>query len=354
MRHCEVPNASLYRDLEEILERSRGDLLHLRQQRIFLTGATGFIGRWLLEALFHSNDRLALQTHVTILTRNPRRFVEAAPALASRSDLQIIEGDICDETIVERVGTFDAVIHAATPASAEVNRLQPMLMLDTIILGGKNALQIASRTPGAPFLFTSSGAVYGRQPAEIQRVHEDYQGAPDVLAPETAYHEGKRVGELQCAIAAESMGVSAKIARLFAFIGPFLPLDRHFAAGNFIRDALTNDAIKVRGDGTTIRSYLYASEMIMALLAVLVRGATCRAYNVGSDRAITIAALAQTISAASLRRPPVMIEKAPAVYRSHDRYVPSIARISEELGFSSAIGLEEAVRRTLAFYEELS
>lgn len=343
-------NPILYADLEEILERSEDDFAFLRDRRFFVTGGTGFVGRWLLEALSHANDRLALGVRITLLTRDPERFARAAPHLSGRDDLDIVQGDICDREVLRHVGRFDGIIHAATPSSALLNRERPLLMLDTIVEGGKNALEIASRNPGMPFVFTSSGAVYGKQPPGVARIAEDYLGAPDVLAPENAYHEGKRIGELLCAIAALHNGVDVKIARLFAFIGPFLPLDRHFAAGNFIRDALMSRDINVHGDGATVRSYLYASEMIIALLAVIARGKTCFAYNIGSEETVTVGQLARLISASCEPAPKVVFQGLPESYRTADRYVPNTERIARELNFHVAIDLQRAVQRTLNFY----
>lgn len=343
-------NDTLRRDLDEILERSENDIACLRNAHVFVTGGTGFVGRWLLQAILRANRRQALNAHVSVLTRSPSSFRDVAPALACDDAITLITGDVCSAEISERVDAFDMVIHAATPSSASLNRERPLVMLQTIIDGGRNALEIAARTPGSPFLFTSSGAVYGRLPADVVAMSESSPSAPDVLSPGNAYAEGKRVGELLCALMSQQSAVTAKIARLFAFIGPFLPLDRHFAAGNFIRDALASDAIRVRGDGRTIRSYLYASEMIMALFAVLARGEPCRAYNVGSAVPVTIEALATAISRACSPELPVSIESQ-VEERSHaDVYVPSTDRIEAELGFRSTITLEESIRRTLAFY----
>jgi dTDP-glucose 4,6-dehydratase len=193
--------------------------------------------------------------------------------------------------------------------------------------------------------------VYGPQPADTERTPETYLGAPDPLNPDAAYHEGKRAGELQCAIAHKYAALQTKIARLFAFVGPYLPLDRHFAVGNFIADALADRPIVLGGDGTAVRSYLYAADMVTWLWAIYARGVPMRAYNLGSDAAVSVATLAQTVSDVRLSSPKIEIRGKSEPGKPTDRYVPDTTRIRTELSVESLVDLPEAIRRTIAFHE---
>jgi nucleoside-diphosphate-sugar epimerase len=333
-------------DLDEQLCFAEADLAALAGSALFITGGTGFVGAWLLESLIHANTRLRSRITATVLTRDPRLFLKRHPNLAENAAIRLIEGDV--RALPESVPHFDAIIHAATPASAALNRERPFEMMDTVIEGGRRVVELAMRSGAIPLLFTSSGAVYGVQPATILRTPEAYLGGPDPLSPLSAYGESKRIGEFQCAIAARRAGVRAKIARLFAFVGPYLPTDRHLAAGNFLADAHAGRSISVAGDGTTIRSYQYAAEMTTWLWAVLVRGESLRPYNVGSEEAVSIAELASLAARSVSPEMPVTIHGRPDPARPLDRYVPSTERIRDELGVVTSVALADGLRRTLS------
>ncbi len=337
-------------DLERILTWASDDLRSLRGTLLFITGGTGFVGKWLLETLAWANERLELDIRAVVLTRSVERFTNNAPHLASNGSFSFVEGDV--RSIPADLGVFDGIVHAATSASAELLKNDPQLMLDTIVEGGRAVMDVASRSGAIPLLFTSSGAVYGRPPSSLSRVDETYVGGPDPLEPLSAYHEGKRIGELQCAIAAKSFGLKPKIARIFAQVGPYLPLDIHYAMGNFIRDALEGRTIRVQGDGTTVRSYMYAADMTAWLLGIYARGEPLRAYNVGSERPVTIADLASRVAQAASEPPAVEIMQAPDPKRPVDRYVPGNRRAREELGLEEWTPLTEGIDRTIAFYEK--
>jgi dTDP-glucose 4,6-dehydratase len=334
-------------DLDEIIERSRDDLAALRGSRFFISGGTGFVGKWLLEALLRANDRLDLRLMATVLTRSPEAFKANAPRLAAAGEIAVVRGDA--RRFTKEDGHYDVVIHAAT-ASAEAQERDPAFILETIVESGRNVLELAARSGQIPVLFTSSGAIYGRMPDEMERFPESYTGAPDPLDRNSAYAEGKRVGELQCALYARDGTFEPKIARLFAFVGPYLPLNANFAAGNFIRDALKGGPIEISGDGTAIRSYLYAGDMVVWLLAVLLRGKPLRPYNVGSEIAVKVKDLAEEVAAATSPRPTVRVMRTRA---GSDRYVPDTKRAREELGLNERISRPEALRRTLSFYRAI-
>jgi nucleoside-diphosphate-sugar epimerase len=343
----ESPGNLLSEDLDHILDHTRDLWNELRDERIFITGGTGFFGCWLLESFAWANEKLRLNAEAVVLTRNYEAFLNKAPHLATNPAIKFHIGDVRNFEFSNE--HFPFMIHAATDASATLNSKNSLLMWDTIIEGTRHTLDFSLKAGTNKFLLISSGAVYGKQPPEITHITEDYTGAPNPTDPGSAYGEGKRAAEMLCTIYAKTYGIQAKIARCFAFIGPFLPLNIHYAIGNFIRDGLHGGPIRVNGDGTPYRSYLYAADLTIWLWKILFLGKSCNPYNVGSDKSITIAALAKEVATQINPGLPIIIKEKARSDNLSERYVPSIQKILRELCVEQIVDLGEAIKRTVNF-----
>jgi nucleoside-diphosphate-sugar epimerase len=256
-------------DLDHILSKTKPLWEEMRNKRIFITGGTGFFGCWLLESFSHINRQLNLNAQATVLTRDPAAFAMKCPHLAADPALAFVTGDVRSFTSPD--GDFQYLIHAANETSARQAPEQPLDLLTTIIDGTARVLNFAQTHGTRKLLLTSSGAVYGKQPASLTHVPEDYLGGPDPLDPASVYAEGKRISEQMCALQSTHSPIEIKIARCFAFVGPHLPLDAHFAIGNFIGDVLAGRTIRINSDGTSRRSYLYAADLAIWLWTMLFR-----------------------------------------------------------------------------------
>ena len=340
-------------DLDLVLAQTRDLWQEMRGQSVFITGGTGFFGCWLVESFCHVNRALGLGARATVLTRDPAKFVRKCPHLAGDPAITLHAGDV--RSFAFPVGEYRFVIHAATEASAKQAADEPLEMLSTILAGTERTLRFAAQCGARKFLLTSSGAVYGRQPPELTHVPESYDGAPDPLVAASVYAEGKRAAELMCVLhqktaTAQGIEFEARIARCWAFCGPHLPLDAHFAIGNFIGDILAGRPISIAGDGTPRRSYLYAADLAVWLWTILFNAPALVPINVGSGNDVSIRELAEVVAATLAPSTEIHVAQQALSDVLAERYVPSVERAERMLGLHETVSLEEAIRRTAAWH----
>ena len=332
-------------DLDHVLQHTEALWRELGSERLFITGGTGFFGKWMLESLRHANRRLGLHMSAVVLTRNPDGFGREMPALVSDPAIALHRGDLTDFSFPD--GDFSHVLHMGTTSStATFNNEEPLAKFANIAHGTERALEFAVQCRAARFLHTSSGAVYGRQPDAVAYMPEEFAVAPDPSATSAAVGHSKRIAEFLTAAYGEKHGMQATNARCFSFIGPHLPLDLHYAVGNFIRDALAGGPVVVRGDGTPQRSYLYAADLVIWLLTIMCRGTSGRVYNVGSEEDVTVGELAHRVARQAPTPVTVTITRSSSGSPMRDRYVPSTERVRRELGLTTLISLDDAIART--------
>jgi dTDP-glucose 4,6-dehydratase len=331
------------RDLAHIERHASAELEELRGKNLFITGGTGFFGKWLLATLRHADMGRNLGLRLTVLSRDPVRFLEQHPAWASCHALKFQQGHVADFSLDEK--HYDYILHAAADTTAFTTHAEERERSRAIIDGTRRLLELAQKSGARRTLHVSSGAVYGASAGKPSGAgEEDYAMA----RPLTPYAKAKREAEQLC----DASGLDFVTARAFAFLGPYLPLDAHFAAGNFIRDAQHGGPIFVRGDGTAQRSYLHPADLVVWLLRILLRGEKARAYNVGSDEAVTTAQLARLIAEAVNPAAQVTIQSAQP-QGPHNIYLPDIRRARAELHLDVAIPLREAIARTWSFLENV-
>jgi dTDP-glucose 4,6-dehydratase len=347
-------------DLHYVLAGAADAVAALRGQRLLVTGGAGFFGTWLVESVAFANREIGLGCDVTALVLPRERSLVAARYPDGLPGVRFVDADILTvemELLARELGrapAFDAVVHAAIYVDAATIAQNPMPTFDTAVGGTRRVLDLARASGARRFLFVSSGAVYGAQPPDLPEIPEDFRGAPDCASADAVYAQGKRAGETMCACYHRELGLETVIARCFAFVGPHLPLDKHFAIGNFLRDALSGGPVVLRGDGTPVRSYMHAADLTAWLLALLTRGAPGRAYNVGASRALSIADVARVVAAAVGPRVGVDVRGTPTPGIMPSRYVPSIRRAYDELGLREGLSLSESVERTVTWLRATS
>jgi len=321
-------------DLDYVVDTTSGLWAELRGQRLFVAGGTGFFGCWLLETFIWANRKLNLGASVTVLTRDPDAFKLKSPHLTADPAVRLHQGDV--RSFEFPTGQFSHIIHAAAESSARLNAEQPLTMFDTIVQGTRHVLDFAVAGKARKLLLTSSGAVYGRQPPELTHIPEDYPGAPDPMNPGSAYGEGKRAAEK------EKIELVADRVKIVQVVENLL--------SNALKYSQGGGPVRVNGDGTPCRSYLYAADLAIWLWTILFRGETCRPYNVGSEEAITIKSLATQVAASFKPKPAVLIAKTATPGQTAERYVPLTRRAASELALLQRIDSHTAVTRTITWY----
>ena len=343
-----IQSKILREDFSLIVDTAALDLNQIVNSELLITGASGFVGSWLVGSWLWARESLKGTGRLMLVCRNTESIKKQYASSISAGHLLVHASDVRSLHLPPKFKP-QLVIHAATPARESLNVNQPLEMLNIIIDGPKKLLEISQEADVERFLFLSSGAVYGSIPLSLKHVPEDYLGAPHIGDSAMAYHEGKRVAELMGNICSQNGSLGFVSARLFAFLAPFLPIDEHFAAGNFIGNAIRNEDIIIKSGGGSVRSYQYGTDLATWLWALLVRGESGQSYNVGSDEGISIKGLAESIcqvrgTGNSFR---VLGED---TEENVTRYVPSTQKIMENLGLRNQVDLRKAILKTLSFW----
>src|ERR1700753_2602609 len=153
-------------DLAEVMHHAREAFLHLWRARIFITGGTGFFGKWLLESMIYANRELRLNVRATVLTRNAEAFRRAAPHIATSPDITVLQGNVRDFAFPR--GAFTHVLHAAADSTGRQTSQPGGELTRTILEGTRRVLEFADRSGAGRMLYVSTGAVYGRSTPLLQ------------------------------------------------------------------------------------------------------------------------------------------------------------------------------------------
>jgi nucleoside-diphosphate-sugar epimerase len=334
-------------DLDHIASSLDDIIPQLSNSRIFITGGTGFFGKWILETIIFLNEQKQINCSAVVLTRNSEQFKKNYPRF-DHSSITYIKGDVKDFIFPE--GQFQYCIHAASE-TANLDNTDELEIIHTAYTGTQRILEFAKDKKTRSTLYVSSGAVYGKQPGDLKLIPEQYTGAPDTTQLRSAYGEGKRVAELLCSYYGEKFDLPVKIARCFAFIGPYLPLDSHFACGNFIRNGIKKEPLLIKGDGSTMRSYMYAADLTIYLFKTLIKGDNLIPYNIGSSEEMSIAQLAGKVATHFSPEPEIIISQKKENKNLPERYVPDNKRILTKFSVKKHIDIDTAIKRTVEFYK---
>ncbi len=334
-----------------MLEGCAQQLAPLKGDTVVITGGTGFVGTWLSEMLSTLNDDFLFGTQIVLISRSTDHFRATRPHLANRKDVTLVKSDV--RHTFELPKETNWVIHAAANPDGRLHSSNPVEAMSIIADGTASVLRSVDRcSQFKMFLNLSSSLIYGGQPWELEKMAETFAGAPDCASVSSVYAEAKRFAETLCAAARSQARIPVVTARPFAFIGPYQSMEANWAINSFIRDAMSGNAVRVTGDGQTVRSYMYPSDMAFWMLRVLTAGVSGTAYNVGSEEGIALETLASMIAGHFTPRPEVRLRTAAGIV-PRNRMVPDVSRAKKMLGLMQKVSLAQAVERTIQWNQAL-
>ena len=304
--------------------------------RTVVTGAAGFIGSHLSEALLKRG-------HTVIGVDNLITGDLANIAHLRDQDFQFIRHDVTQYIDID--GPVDCVLHWASPASPIDYLLLPIQTLKVGALGTHNALGLA-KAKNARFVIASTSEVYGDPLEHPQR--ETYWGNVNPIGPRGVYDEAKRFAEAITLAYHRAHGVDTKIVRIFNTYGPRMRLHDGRAVPAFMSQALRNEDVTVFGDGTQTRSFCYVTDLVDGILR-LMESDTHDPVNIGNPHEVTIEQIARTII--SLVGSTSRIVYRPLPQDDPKQRQPDITRAQTLLSWQPQVELEEGLAKTVGYFK---
>lgn len=322
----------------------------LRNAHIFITGGTGFLGAWLLELIRGLNDEFDFKVRVTIAGRSMEQFALQYPHLMKRKEFDFLAVDV--RNLIEMPHDTTHIIHTAATTNKNFFSTFPTAAfennIDSTLHVFRMALQLGSIQN---IVLMSSSQIYGKQPADVQTIKEESLGSTySSFDINTIYAESKRACESAASAYITEMKLPISVARPFSFVGPYQSLDLPWAVTDFMNEALKGSPIKIMGDGSTIRSIMYASDFANWILHITAYAKPRAVYNVGSPEPVDLLSLAKMIRSNFKNEPQILTSLGNKAMSAGGSVVPNVDKAKNELQLKITVNLEQAIKRTMEWY----
>lgn len=335
-------------DIEEIYHRSPDMYDGLEDKDILLTGATGLLGRYLVETIAWLNgNKFSSPCRLTGIVRRMPKENDPAWHLSLAPGIEFVQHDA--RRALGSVQACDYMILAATKGAPRAYLKDPVGTLQLNASGLESWLDLARRKNPEGILYLSSGEIYGTPDADAIPTPEDYVGRIAIDAARSVYAGGKMYGEILMRAFGKQYGLPVKIVRPFQIFGPGIRPNDGRAMADFLLAAAAGENIHLRSSGSALRTYMYISDAVHAFWSVLIRGESMEAYNVGnSNPEVSILDLAEKIASIAGNVQVVVENKETEADKgSPARSCPDTTKIEQSLGVHAKISLDEMIERTL-------
>lgn len=308
--------------------------------RILVTGGAGFLGSHLCESLINKgNEVICLDNYFTGSKSNISH-------LLSHPGFELMRWDVIDPFKVE----VERIFNLACPASPIHYQYNPIKTVKTSVMGAINVLGLAKRTK-ARVLQASTSEIYGDPTEGHHPQEESYWGNVNPIGVRSCYDEGKRCAETLFFDYHRQNGVDIRVIRIFNTYGPRMRPDDGRVVSNFICQALKGEPITIYGDGKQTRSFCYVSDLIRGFESLMDREGFVGPVNVGNPGEFSMLELAQAVLEITGSSSELVFKPLPGDDPKQRR--PDIALAKSELGWEPEVDLEEGLKRTIPYFEEL-
>lgn len=339
----------LQSDIDEIVERLKGEAQAFAGKTVLLTGARGFLGRYFM-AIFAALNEGVLEKPVELIALdNMITAGKAGAEIEETPHVRFVEHDVIEPFDVD--GPVDYVIHAAGIASPYYYRAYPLETLEVAITGTRRMLELAD-AKGARFSFFSSSEIYGDPDPKHVPMAESYRGNVSCQGPRACYDESKRVGETLCYIFHNTKGTATNTIRPFNVFGPGMQETDYRVLPNFASRIKADQPLHVYGTGAQTRTYCYITDAMVGFTLVLLKGVPGEAYNIGNPKPeITLIDLVKTVEAVCAKPVTYDVVEYPDSYPADEpnRRAPDIRKARLQLEYEPQVSLEEGLRRFLTW-----
>ncbi len=343
---------SYKRRIEQIVDEI-ADWAKIGGSSILLTGATGMIGRVLVDVIMARNERSNKKCHLICTGRNVDKAKVRLGEYFNREDFEFREMNINQKIVFD--GKVDYIIHAASSTHPLQYASDPVGAIMPNIIGLNNLLELAVAKKTKKIIFLSSVEIYGENCGNTEKFNEDYLGYIDCNTLRAGYPESKRVGEALCQAYKEQYKLDFVTLRLARVFGPTMLKDDSKACSQFIKNALAGEDIVLKSKGTQKYSYLYAADAVRAILFAIEAGESGEAYNVADEKFdISLRELAR-LCAESVGRKVVFDVPSEQEAKGFSKATKAMLDASKinEAGFSIVNNIEECIKETIDIMSEI-